>query len=142
MFFQYYLVIIRCQKCNAFDQIKKKLNETSLNQNLPCGQTYEFTVKAFTQKESSADSNVTVSLKPADVEPVANLTVKYFHGNLSLDEESDEFSDRFLLTWDPPENLKAAGFEVHRNLDKNLLLTDGEGCTGDYWPWILTVQKP
>lgn len=73
--------------------------------------------------ESGADNQATVSLKPADVERVANLTVKYFPGNLSLDEESDEFSDRFLLTWDPPENLKAGGFEVYRSLDNNLLLT-------------------
>lgn len=129
---QYYLVIIRCQKCDAFDPIRKTLNETSLSLNLSCGQTYEFTVKAFTQLESSADSNAIVSLKPANVERVANLTIKYFPGNLSLDEESDEFSDRFLLTWDPPENLKAGEFEVYRSLDKNLLLTDGEGCTGKY----------
>ena len=124
------MVITACPNCSSFEPIRSKINGTSLSQNLSCGQTYVFTVTAVTQLEASTPIQTYVQLKPAAIGPIANLTVKYFPGNLS-DVVSDESFDRFLLTWDPPKNLPDR-IEVQRSLDNNFLLPECEGCTGKY----------
>ena len=104
------MVITRCSSCGSFDSIRRKINGTSLSQNLSCGQTYVFTVTAVTQLESSTVAQTQISLTSADV-AVENLTVNYFQANLS-DVITDESWDRFLLTWDPPKNLSPDKIQV------------------------------
>ena len=103
--------------CVDFDTRRTMVNDTSLRQNLPCGQTYVFTIRAVTQLEAGAASHATLSLKPADIEPVTNLAVKYLPrsgniSNISSVVNPDESWDRFILTWDPPKNFSADKIEV------------------------------
>lgn len=110
MVLQYYVVITRCSSCGRFDSIRRRINGTSLSQNLSCGQTYVFTVTAVTLLESSTARQTQISLTSANV-AVENLTVSYFPANLS-DVITDAWWDRFLLTWDPPKNLSPDKIQV------------------------------
>lgn len=116
-FFQYYVVVTICPNCSSFDPDRSTVNKTSFSQQLSCGQSYIFIVIAITQLEASADNQVTLTLKPAGMESVSNLTVKYFPGDRNFSDfipgkDWIKFVDRFLLTWDPPKNLAAASIQV------------------------------
>ena len=99
------MVITTCPNCSNFVPRRRGVSGTSLSQNLSCGHTYFFTVTAVTRlQELSAPFQAFVRLKPAPIDPVLNLKVEYFPGNLSTGGSIEAF-DRFLLTWDPPKKL-------------------------------------
>lgn len=132
LFLQYYVVVTTCPNCSGFHRMSTKIfNETSFNQSLSCGQTYVFTITAFTRLGSSDANQIYVPLTSADV-VVENLTVNYFPANLTDDDENTSL-DRFLLTWDPPKNLSQNKIQVKRSLDNNLLLPVREGRIGINW---------
>ena len=138
------MIITVCPRCGNFDPIRTVVNTTSFNQTLSCGQTYVFTVTAVTKLEVSAASQVTLALKPVSVEPVSNLTVKYFPGYLDgsgfiPDKDWIKSVDRFLLTWDPPKTLAAASIQVQcrsLSLDKqsNIFLFQSRSPRSSFWP--------
>ena len=113
LFLQYYVVVTTCPNCSGHFRLSAKIyNETSFNQSLYCGQTFDFTVTAVTTHLGSSNpSKTSVSLTSADVGLVANLIVNYVPANLS-DVNIEKHSDRFLLTWDPPKHFSQDKIQV------------------------------
>ena len=71
---------------------------------LLCGHTYNFSVKVVTSKGISADKKTSISINPQAAGAVQNLAVRFLPGNKGV--------GGFLLTWDPPQNVKAATIKV------------------------------
>ena len=116
-FFQYYVIITECNDC-SFITTRNMAYDTSFSMSLPCGNTYNFRVKAVTVSGFSADSQIILSIKPG-AGPVTNLNVKFIPGNNGTNEtDFTRLFDEFLLTWDPPEDLKnaIASIKVGANL--------------------------
>ena len=96
----------------SFNTIKNITTDTNLNLTLPCGNKYDFTVKAQTERGTSANKTVSLEIKPS-VEGVSNLAVSFIGGE---DANSTDWTKAretgFLLTWKAPPGVKAADIKV------------------------------
>ncbi|XP_073255774.1 uncharacterized protein [Porites lutea] len=114
-----YLVITKRHRY-SFNTIRNITSDTNLNLTLPCGNTYDFTVKAQTKRSTSADSKVSLEIKPS-VKAVTNLAVSFIGGEdaTSIDW-TKEREKGFLLTWNAPPDVKAADIKYYEIIVTNL----------------------
>ena len=96
----------------SFNTIKNITTDTNLDLTLPCGNKYDFTVKAQTKRGTSANKTVSLEINPS-VEGVSNLAVSFIGGE---DANSTDWTKAretgFLLTWKAPPDVKAADIKV------------------------------
>ena len=96
----------------SFNTIKNITSDTNLDLKLPCGNKYDFTVKAQTKRGTSADKTVSLEIKPS-VGRVSNLAVNFIGGeDTSSTDRTKERENGFLLTWNAPPDVKAADIKV------------------------------
>ena len=96
----------------SFNTIRNITSDTNLNLTLPCGNTYDFTVKAQTKRSTSADSKVSLEIKPS-VKAVSNLAVSFIGGEDATSTDwTKEREKGFLLRWNAPPDVKAADIKV------------------------------
>ena len=96
----------------SFNTIKNITSDTNLDLRLPCGNKYDFTVKAQTKRGTSADKTISLEIKPS-VEKVSNLAVNFIGGEDANSTDWTTQSEKgFLLTWKAPPDAKAADINV------------------------------
>ena len=96
----------------SFNTIRNITSDTNLVLTLPCGNTYDFTVKAQTKRGTSADKKISLEIKPS-VKAVANLAVNFIGGEDANSTGWTKQSEKgFLLTWNAPPDVKAADIKV------------------------------
>ena len=96
----------------SFNTIRNITSDTNLFLTLPCGNTYDFTVKAQTTRGTSADRKVSLEIKPP-VKAVTNLAVNFIGGeDTSSTDRTKERENGFLLIWNAPPDVKAADIKV------------------------------
>ena len=96
----------------SFNTIRNITSDTNLFLTLPCGNTYDFTVKAQTTHGTSADSKISLEIKPS-VKAVTNLAVNVIGGEDANNTDWTKARETgFLLTWKAPPDVKAADINV------------------------------
>ena len=117
---QHYVVTAEPKGVNCPVQPTRSLtSSTSLYLDLPCGNVYTITVRAVTNKGSSADKQTSIPL-PSQIGAVRNLLVKFIPANNATRNNATDLikqrEDGFWLTWEPPANVKPADFKVGNKL--------------------------
>ena len=96
----------------SFNTIRNITSDTNLFLTLPCGNTYDFTVKVQTTHGTSADSKISLEIKPS-VKAVSNLAVNVIGGEDANNTDWTKARETgFLLTWKAPPDVKAADIKV------------------------------